>query len=367
MKLARLRPVAIAAGACLTLALAGPATATATPAPASRYVQTNLVADEPGKAQITDPNLKNPWGASYRGTSPLWVSDTNTGVSTLYTGGVHGSAPSIVPLVVTIPGGLPTGQVSNSSTTYFVVKASDGTSGPAFFIFAGLTGHVTGWNPTVGAAGAPTSTHAQNARVSRRSAYTGLAMGVVGTQPRLYAANFATGQVEVFGPKWGRIRIPGAFTDARLPSDFAPFNVMVAGDKVYVSYAERNDEGEDVHGPGLGRLDVYTLNGTLLKRLGHTGRLNAPWGMTIAPAGFGDLSGDLLVGNFGNGRIHAFDPTSLARRGSLRDEHGQQIVIDGLWSILPGNGTAGGTDELLFTAGPDDETHGLLGTLSLAG
>jgi uncharacterized protein (TIGR03118 family) len=366
MKLAHWRPVAVAAGACLTLALTMPVTASAAPAPTSRYVQTNLVADEDGVAQITDPNLKNPWGASYRGASPLWVSDTNTGVSTLYTGGVHGSAPAIVPLVVTIPGGLPTGQVSNS-TTDFVVKAADGSSGPAFFIFVGLTGHITGWNPTVGANGAPTSTHAQNARISRGSAYTGLAMGMVGVHPRLYAANFATGEVEMYGPKWGRIRIPGAFTDATLPTDFAPFNVMVAGDKVYVSYAERNDEGEDVHGAGLGRLDVFTLDGTLVKRLGRTGGLNAPWGMTIAPAGFGDLSGDLLVGNFGDGRIHAFDPSTLTRLGSLRDVHGNQIAIDGLWSILPGNGTAGGTDELLFTAGPDDETHGLLGTLSLAG
>ncbi|MFL6101129.1 MAG: TIGR03118 family protein [Actinomycetales bacterium] len=366
MNVARWRPAAAAAGACLGLALVMPSAATAAPTPISRYVQTNLVSDQAGVAEIMDPNLVNPWGASYLGNSPLWVSDNGTGVTTLYSGGVHGSPQTIVPLVVSIPGGLPTGQVSNS-TPDFVVKAPDGTSGPAFFIFVGLTGHITGWNPAVGTnGGTPPSTHAQNVKVSKGSAYTGVAMGQVGARPRLYAANFATGEVEMYGPKWGRIKIPGAFTDSQLPADFAPFNVMVAGEAVYVAYAERNDEGDEVHGPGLGRVDRYTLDGTLVQRMQHTERLNAPWGMTIAPAGFGDLTGDLLVGNFGDGRIHAFDPTTFARRGVLLDTHGNPVVIDGLWAILPGNGTEGGTDEIIFTAGPDDETHGLLGTLSLA-
>jgi uncharacterized protein (TIGR03118 family) len=365
MNVARWRPVAIAAGACLTLALALPGSASASPAPTSRYIQTNLVADQDGVAQKTDPNLVNPWGASYLGASPLWVSDNTPGLSTLYSGGVHGSPQTIVPLVVSIPGGLPTGQVSNP-TTDFVVKASDGTSGPAFFIFVGQTGHITGWNPGVGAGGTPPSTHAQNAKVDKTAQYTGVSMGMVGTHGRLFAANFGSGEVEMYGPKWGRIRIPGAFTDSQLPTDYAPFNVMVAGDTVYVAFALRDDEGDEVHGPGLGRVDAFDLNGTLRQRMRHTAALNAPWGLTIAPAGFGDFSGDLLVGNFGNGRIHAFNPTTLARMGTLNNDHGNPIAIDGLWAILPGNGTEAGTDELLFTAGPDDETHGLLGTLSLA-
>jgi uncharacterized protein (TIGR03118 family) len=365
MNPARWRPAAIAASACLTLALAMPVTASAGAAPTSRYVQTNLVADEPGVAQITDPNLVNPWGASYLGTSPLWVSDNSPGLSTLYSGGVHGGAQTIVPLVVSIPGGLPTGQVSNS-TTDFVVKASDGSSGPALFIFVGQTGHITGWNPAVGAGGTPPSTHAQNAKIRQGAAYTGVAMGMVGAHPRLYAADFATGEVEMYGPKWGQIHIAGAFTDSQLPADYAPFNLMIAGDKVYVAFALRDDEGDEVAGAGLGRVDIFTLDGTLVQRMRHTEGLSAPWGLSIAPAGFGDFSGDLLVGNFGDGRIHAFDPTTLTRAGTLRDTKGKAIAIDGLWAILPGNGTEAGTDELLFTAGPEDETHGLLGTLRAA-
>jgi uncharacterized protein (TIGR03118 family) len=375
MIVARWRPLALVAGAGLTLAVALPAT-TADAQSGSRhashptrhhaqtYTQTNLVSDLPGWAQKTDPNLVNPWGATFRGASPLWVSDTNPGLSTLYLGGVHGAAQNINPLVVTIPGGLPTGQTS-STTADFVVKASDGTSGPSFFLFAGLTGHITGWNPTVGTNGAPApSTHAQDAIVKKHGSYTGLAMGQLASgKQRLYAADFGTGKVEMYNGAWKRVHIRGAFKDRSVPRSFAPFNVMVSGNHVYVAYAKRGADGRDVAGRGLGRVDVFTLNGHLVRRLHATGALDAPWGLTIAPAGFGKFSGDLLVGNFGNGHIHAFHPGSQSFAGTLRGQRGRPIAIDGLWSLLPGNGVEAGTDEVLFTAGPEGETHGLLGTL----
>jgi uncharacterized protein (TIGR03118 family) len=368
------RPLAVTAGACLSLSVALPVTTAdahsstrLAAATASRYVQTNLVSDVAGWAQITDPNLVNAWGASYLGTSPLWVSDNGKDVTTLYRGGVHGGTQAIVPLVVSIPGGAPTGQVSNP-TSDFVVTAADGSTGPAVFLFVGETGHLTGWNPTVGRTGTQTtSTQAQDAVTHPHAVYKGLAMGQAPNGPRLYAANFASGQVEVYRGNWTQIRDPKAFRDPTLPRGYSPFNVMVSGNRVYVAWAKSSGGVDEVDGPGLGRVDVFTLQGKLVERVHATGVLNAPWGLTIAPAGFGSFAGDLLVGNFGDGRIHAYDPMTLAPRGTLRDSTGHAIAIDGLWALLPGNGTEAGTDEVIFTAGPEDESHGLLGTLSAAG
>lgn len=369
MTRARRRPLALAAGACLTLSFVLPATVTSAAA-GSHYVQTNLVSDVPGWAQQTDPNLVNAWGASYLSTSPaspLWVSSNGKDVSTLYAGGVHGGAQSVLGLVVSIPGGAPTGQVANL-TTGFVVHDAGGASAPARFLFVGETGHITGWNPAVGLTGTQTtSTQAQDAVTHPHAVYKGLAMGMAPNGPRLYAANFASGQVEVYRSNWTQIRDAGAFRDASLPRGYAPFNVMVAGDRVYVAYAKSSGGVDEVDGPGLGRVDVFTLQGRLLGRAHATGVLNAPWGLAIAPAGFGSLAGDLLVGNFGDGRIHAYDARSLAPRGTVRDGSGRPIAIDGLWALLPGSGTEAGVDEVIFTAGPDGEQHGLLGTLSAAG
>jgi uncharacterized protein (TIGR03118 family) len=158
---------------------------------------------------------------------------------------------------------------------------------------------------------------------------------------------------------------PGNFEDRTLPAHYAPFNVAVLGGHVYVAYAKQSaDKLDEIDGRGLGRLDVFTLGGRLLRRLPQHDLLNAPWGLAKAPAAFGTFSGDLLVGNFGNGRIHAFDPHTLLFKGTLRNRHHEPLVIDGLWALLPGNGTEAGTDEVIFTAGPDGEAHGLLGTLS---
>jgi uncharacterized protein (TIGR03118 family) len=341
------------------LALSAPAGATDFPA----YHQVNLVSDVPGMAQVTDPHLVNAWGASYLGTSPLWVSDNGADVTTLYSGGVDGSPQTIAPLVVSIPGGAPTGQVSNA-TTSFVVRDAAGNAAPARFLFVGETGHLSGWNPAVGGTGTPPSTHAVDAVVTPGAVDKGMAMGQTSTGPRLYVADFSAGVVDVYNGDFQRVVTKGNFKDARLPHGFAPFNVMVSGDKVYVAYAKQDSAHVDeVAGPGLGRVDVFTLDGALVRRDADHGVLNAPWGLTIAPAGFGRFSGDLLVGNFGDGRIHAFDPVTLEPTGTLRGPGGKAIAIDGLWALLPGNGTEGSTHDVLFTAGPQDEAHGLLGLL----
>jgi uncharacterized protein (TIGR03118 family) len=361
------RWLAVGAGACAVstvAALSSFSPASAAADPSSTYRQTNLVSDVPGRAQITDPHLVNAWGASYLGTSPLWVSDNGAGVSTLYSGGVHGSPQTIVPLVVSIPGGSVTGQVSNS-TTSFVVHDRQGHRAAARFLFVTESGHLSGWEPTVGGNGAPTSTRAVDAVVTPGAVDKGLAMGQTPAGPRLYVADFSAGVVDVYDGRFRRVITSGNFQDPQLPQGFAPFNVMVSGNRVYVAYAKQDAQREDeVAGAGLGRVDVYSLQGTLLRRMPTHRDLDAPWGMTIAPQGFGTLSGDLLVGNFGDGRIHAYDATTLQPRGTVRRPSGKAVVIDGLWALLPGNGTEAGTDQVIFTAGPQDESHGLVGVLS---
>ena len=350
----------VAAVGALALTSVAPAQAGGHPSAASTYDQVNLVSDLPGKAQITDPNLVNPWGLSFSPTSPLWVSDNGTNVSTLYQGGIHGSAESIVPLVVKIPGGAPTGQTFNG-TSDFVVHDAKGNSAPAVFIFDGESGHISGWNPAVGG-----GTRAQNAVVSRGAVFKGLSMGSVAGEPRLYAADFSARTVDVYNGKFDRVITQGNFEDPQLPANFAPFNVAVLDGMVYVAYAQRDKQHTDeVDGAGLGRVDIFTPSGNLMARMHDHSALNAPWGLAIAPTGFGSFSGDLLVGNFGNGRIHAYNPQNLSFVGTLRNSHHNPITIDGLWALLPGNGVQSGADQVIFSAGPNDEKHGLLGTLSV--
>jgi uncharacterized protein (TIGR03118 family) len=329
----------------------------------STYKRINLVSDVPGRAQVTDPNLVNAWGASYGPGTPLWVSDAGADVSTLYQGGIHGGPQTILDLVVNIPGGEPTGQAFNP-TNDFVVHGSDGSSGVARFLFVGESGHLTGWAPNVPATSPPPSTEAQDAVVTPGANYKGLAFGQTQGGPLLYAANFSARTVDVYNGIFQRVITEGNFEDPQLPPRFAPFNVAVLNGKVYVAYAKQDAEKEDeVAGRGLGRVDVFDLDGVLLHRMSQHGALNAPWGLTIAPTGFGKFSGDLLVGNFGDGRIHAYNPTTLRLTGTVRNRHHNPVTIDGLWALIPGNGVEGGTDEVLFTAGPNDETHGLLGSL----
>jgi uncharacterized protein (TIGR03118 family) len=325
------------------------------------YHQTNLVSDQPGVALILDPNLVNPWGISQSLTgAAFWVANNVTGTSTLYTGDVNGSAFVKNPLVVTIPGGSPTGTVFNSSADFVV--SSGASSGRSLFLFASQTGIVSGWNPGVPPP-AP-STHAQIGSTAD-AVYTGLAIGQVGTANFLYAADFEHGKIDVYDKNFGLVQLDGSFSDPNIPNSYSPFNIQNLGGNLYVAYAQQSHKDPDEetdHGSGF--VDKFDTSGHLLQRLILGNHLNAPWGLALAPGNFGQFSDALLVGNFGNGHIQAFDPASGKFLGQLKDESGRPIVIDGLWAIIFGNGvTAGDTNALYFAAGPDDETHGLFGSL----
>jgi uncharacterized protein (TIGR03118 family) len=341
--------VAVAAGVV-------PLAATAAGPTAGEFHQRNLISDIPGVARITDPNLVNPWGQAASPTSPLWVADNGSDVSTLYTGGVKGSIPSIVPLVVSIAKGAPTGTVFNS-TTGFVVHTRKGKA-PATFIFDSENGVVSAWSATV------SNKHAQAEFTSKRAIYKGLAIGSVGAKNFLYAANFHQDRIDVFNDKFKKVTLSGDFEDSQIPTGFAPFDVQLLGGKLYVSYAKQDKQKhDDVAGPGNGFVDVYNTSGHLLRRLITHGDLNSPWGLVIAPSGFGAFGGDLLVGNFGDGAIHAYNPTTGAPEGQLTNTDGNPILINGLWALRFGNGTFGTKRSLVFTAGIGDEAHGLLGEI----
>jgi len=318
------------------------------------YSQINLVSDLPGVAQLQDPNLVNAWGLSSSPTSPLWVSDNGSDQTTLYTGGVSGKPASIVPLVVSIPGGAPTGQVFNSTSDFQLP-----TGGRAFFIFAGEGGQLSAWNPAQGTAAVLVSP-------SRGGVYKGLALLSTAHGSRLLATNFHDGRVEVFDGSFHRMPSAGRFRSVGIPHGYAPFNVAVLGNRVYVSYAKQDAaRHDDVAGAGHGFVNVFDSAGRFEQRFATRGVLNSPWAITLAPKGFGDFSGDVLIGNFGDGTIHAFDRHGHLL-GALRDTHGKPLVIDGLWALKPGNGVSGATSDVWFSAGPDGESHGLLGLLHSA-
>jgi uncharacterized protein (TIGR03118 family) len=338
-------------------------------AEANAYRQTNLVSDLPGLAQFTDANLKNPWGLAHGPTTPWWVSDNGTGVSTLYRG--NGQA---VPLVVTIPAppgsppgttAAPTGVVFNDTDGFMVSQG--GVAGPSRFLFATEDGTLAGWNPTVD------PTHAilavDNSNGGTGAVYKGLARGQAGSRDLLFATNFRAGTVDVFDAHFAPVERRGAFRDPLLPAGYAPFGIQNIAGKLYVTFALQDSaKHDDVKGPGHGFVDVFDTRGHLLRRLISRGQLDSPWGLVLAPEDFGAFSGALLVGNFGDGRIHAYTPHSGAFLGTLRDQRHQPITIDGLWALEFGNGgQAGPLNTLFFTAGLNDEADGLLGTIEAAG
>ena len=350
-----------ALAALAALAAVGiPVAASASDPTAVEYQQTNLISDIAGVARITDPNLVNPWGQAASASSPLWVADNGADVSTLYRGGVKGSIPSIVPLVVSIPKGAPTGIVFNS-TSDFVVHTRTG-SAPANFIFDSENGVISAWS------GAVSGTNAQAEFTSKRAVYKGLALASAGGANYLYAANFRKARIDVFDAEFKKVHLSGNFEDSQIPTGFAPFDVQLLGGELYVSYAEQDaKKHDDVAGPGNGFVDVYDTSGRLLRRLIAHGDLNSPWGLVLAPSSFGAFGGDLLVGNFGDGAIHAYDPTTGAPKGQLMNTDGNPILINGLWALRFGNGTFATDGTLVFTAGIGDEGHGLLGEITPAG
>jgi uncharacterized protein (TIGR03118 family) len=346
---------AIAVGAAVSLLTVPSAVQAHAP---TAFVETDLVSDQAGRATITDASLVNAWGVALSPTSPLWVADNGTNSSTLYSGGTAATPVAKAALTVEIPGGAPTGMVFNP-TTQFVVTGPGG-SGAARFLFVSEDGDLTGWNPTADATHAVVAAHVDGA------VYKGLALWTNPFGTFLVAADFAGGRIDVFDGSFRRLSLPaGFFHDPRLPAGYAPFNVLTVDDKVVVAYAKQQAGSVDEQaGPGLGFVDEYSDLGLTVRRVASRGTLNAPWGLAVAPASFGRFAGALLVGNFGDGRIGAYQGHRFL--GLLRDAQGKPIRIDGLWALQPGTANTGGVDSLWFSAGPDDETHGLLGLLGPA-
>jgi uncharacterized protein (TIGR03118 family) len=332
--------------------------------PATAYLATDLVADTPGIAPVTDATLVNAWGIALNPNGPFWVSANGTDLSEVYTP----TNPIGAAFRVTIPGGAPTGQVFNNSGSTTDFQVSDGThTAAAVFIFASESGNVTGWAPTVGGSG-PLRPAEIGFPATGGAIYKGIAIGKNGSQNLLYLADFHNNKIDVLDGQWHLVPLGtgafGSFTDPNLPKGYAPFNVANINGKLYVSYAKQDAGAEDdVAGPGNGFVDVFDLTGHFQQRLISRGALNSPWGMVQAPAGFGDFGGALLVGNFGDGKIHAYNPTTGALLGTLNESPGHPIKIDGLWGLEFGT-AAGTTNTLYYAAGPDDEAHGLFGQIT---
>jgi uncharacterized protein (TIGR03118 family) len=324
---------------------------------AQHYNQTNLVSDLPDMAAVQDTNLVNPWGLSRGSGSPWWVSDNGAGVSTLYTGD-----GTIVPLVVTIPpaegsseGGKPTGTVYNGTADFALPSG-----GPAAFIFVAEDGTISGWNG--GNAAVVVST-------KDKSVYKGVAIASFRGAHYLYVANFSKRRIDVFDTKFNKVHLgEEAFEDERLPRSFSPFNIQNIGDSLYVAFAKLDRATNDeVAGAGLGFVDVFTPGGRLVRRLQHGDWLNAPWGLVMASGDFGRFSHHILVGQFGSGQIAAYNAATGRFVGRLRNASDEPLTIDGLWALSFGNGNkAGSATTLFFTAGIQDEAHGLFGTLTPA-
>ncbi len=304
-------------------------------------------------APTTDPLLVNAWGLSEAPAGgPLWVSNNGTGTSTLY----NFTSFAKIPLNVAIPGGgggdgAPTGTVFTSFTGNSFRVSENGATGHSLFLFDGEDGSISGWSPTVDL------THAIIAvdHSAQGDVFKGLTLTNLGAAPEILAADFAHNQVEVFNNQFHQT---GSFTDTSLPTGYAPFNVQTLNGKVYVAFALHGQGRDEAHGAGLGFVDVFDTHGHKIQTLISGGALNAPWGLTIAPASFGKFAGALLVGNFGDGKVNAFDPTTGTFLGALSAPGGAPLSIDGLWALRNGpNGT------VVFSSGPNEESHGLIGVI----
>ncbi|MGE5360698.1 MAG: TIGR03118 family protein [Bacteroidales bacterium] len=329
------------------------------PVAAQFYEQRNIVSDGAIAADRVDPNLVNAWGLTASATSPWWISDNGTGMSTILRGtGAEARPPVVVP-------GSPTGTVFNGSSGFVITNGT--ISAPSVFLFVTEEGQIWGWNPTV-----LPSTEARLALDNSGSSavYKGLTIATTTDGTFLYATNFRAGTVEMYDESFQPVG--NGFQDPTLPPGYAPFGIQHIGGVIYVTYALQDDaKKDDVAGPGHGFINAFDTSGTLLRRVASRETLNSPWGIALAPDDFGAFSNKLLVGNFGDGAIHAFDPTKFRRdgeyqnRGPLHSADGRPIAIDGLWALRFGNGGAAGRSNVLFfTAGPFGEAHGLFGSLT---
>jgi uncharacterized protein (TIGR03118 family) len=347
---------------------------------AQHYKQTNLVSDIAGMAPVHDPNLKNPWGLTRSSGSPWWVANNNSGTSTLYDGNGNPFPPPAKggPLVVTVPPpgfapgtqSAPTGVVFNGSPTDFLlVPGTPGTA--AIFIFATEDGTISGWNPGVNPPTSVTNAIRKVDNSDKGSAdgavYKGATSAEVAGQRFLYVTNFRSAKVEVYDTNFKRVHLEeDAFDDDEIPRGFAPFNVQNVGGTLFVTYAKQDGPRHDpVGGDGLGFVELFTPSGKHIGHLEHGDWLNAPWGVVWTTRDFGEFSNAILVGNFRSGWIAAFNGFTHKFIGFLRNPDNSLVTIDGLWSLTFGNdATAGPANTLFFTAGINNESDGLFGTLT---
>jgi uncharacterized protein (TIGR03118 family) len=381
MKIANKFPVLIFAIALLA-AGALPARAAA-----NKYVQTDLVSDIPGLAAVTDPNLLNPWGiAFFPGQSPFWINGNNAGLSFLYDGmGVPfpGLASVIIPAPTSPTGGTPTGIIANFfvGNAAFLIPDPIHTGqnfGPALFIFDTEDGTIEAWNsapfvmpglPDPASAEIVVDNSAGGAATG--AVYKGLALATNSlAQPLLYATNFRTGTVDVFDTNFAPVSVSGGFSDPKIQKGYSPFGIQTINNQLWVTYALQDHAKHDpINKPAHGFVDVFDADGNLIYRFAQHGHLSSPWGVAMAPASFGKFANDILIGNFGDGRINAYDPASHHWLGRLQGPKGKPLVNDGLWALIF-SGSTGQTalnappDTLYFSAGLNHEADGLFGFIT---
>jgi uncharacterized protein (TIGR03118 family) len=355
---------AFAAAIATALLIVGAAPAAS---PGNHFKVTPLASDVPGLAPVTDSNLQNTWGLARSATSPWWIANNATASTSVYTG--SGARINVGGLPAQGVPGEPTGTVFSGMPGSFKVgtTASPTTLEKSNFIFDGEDGTISAWR------GGSTAALVTVDMSSSGAVFKGLAISNGPSGPRLYATDFAKGaghsRVDVFDGSWNPVNTPGAFVDPRLPREYGPFGIQTIGDRVFVTYGKQQRESDDeADGRGLGIVDVYNLDGKFLRRVAEHGPLNAPWGLAWAPASFGSFGGDLLVGNFGDGHINAYEETrngQFVLRGTLQAAKGGDLSIDGLWALEFGNtGNNGSDGTLFFTAGINDEADGLFGTVT---
>jgi uncharacterized protein (TIGR03118 family) len=368
------RQTLLRAAATGLLALAAGSALAADAGDRTAYVRTDLVSNVQNLVQPMDPNLQNAWGVANAPGGPLWVSDNNDGLATLYDGnGVKSGLTVTIPLPAgraPPPAAAPTGLVWNPTTSFPITVGP--TTVPAIFIFDSEDGTISAWNPAVDpiAAGRSTATRVVD-RSSSGAVYKGLAFGTNKHGNFLFATNFAAGTVEVFDRNFASATLDGNFSDPDIPAGFAPFGIANIDNNLYVTYAKQNPQKNDViAGAGLGFVNVFTTDGVLVKRFASRGALNAPWGVARATQNFGEASGSILIGNFGAqgnfaGWINAFSGSADNDfQGPLRDANDKPISIDGLWSIVFGTFLNSDADTLYFTAGPKQQQNGLFGKIA---
>ena len=328
-------------------------------------------------AHTMDANLQNPWGVAFAPGGPFWISDAHSNVTTLYTGigtnetqGITGSSSVGIAIPASAAGvpASPTGQVYNGNGG-FLISTSKGQES-ALFILDGEGGTISAWANDSGAT-AVTAYDDGVTNGANHAVYKGLAIGTVGGATFLYATDFHNNKVDVFASDFSLpADMQGKFVDPNIPAGFAPFGIAALNGNLYVTYAKQDSAMHDeATGAGLGYVDIFDFNGNLMSEFASAGTLNAPWGMAIAPAGFGSLQGDVLIGNFGDGTINIFSPngTKLANfEGPLMSGNGQPFAFPGLWSLVFGNGD---TDKplttLFYTAGFADQTDGVFGGITV--